>query len=90
MKIIIIVIMISNYLAMDIFLKINNLGTMWPRSAVLWLVDKMSSTQCLKVSRTIENTRYREQQKISRTKEKNNSKAKRNYLELTTLENRGC
>jgi len=27
---------------------INNLGTMWPRSAVLWLVDKMSSTQCLK------------------------------------------
>ena len=77
MKIIIIIIMISNYLAMDFFLKINNLGTMWPRSAVLWLVDKISATQCLKVPRTIKNTRYREQQKISRTKENANSKANR-------------
>lgn len=25
---------------------INNLGTMWPRSAVLWLVDKISSIEC--------------------------------------------
>merc|ERR1711974_366551 len=23
-------------------------GTMWPRSAVLWLVDKLSATECLK------------------------------------------
>jgi len=29
---------------------INNLGTMWPRSAVLWLVDKLSATECLKQS----------------------------------------
>ena len=50
---------------------------MWPRSAVLWLVDKISSTQCLKVSWIIENTRYIEQQKISRTKENTNSKAKK-------------
>ena len=29
---------------------------MWPRSAVLWLVDKLSSTECLKVSNRILDT----------------------------------
>ena len=29
--------------------QINNLGTMWPRSAVLWLVDKISSIECRQV-----------------------------------------
>jgi len=35
---------------------INNLGTMWPRSAVLWLVDKISSTECLKQSSLVLNS----------------------------------
>ena len=83
MKLITITVIIS------ILFKINNLGTMWPRSAVLWLVDKISSTQCLKVARTIENTRYIEQHKVSRTKENNNSKSKRKYSEATRLENTG-